>query len=248
MKQYDSYIFDLYGTLVDIRTDERRPGFWREMAAWFSSRGAKYDAVALRSRYLALCQQEVERLTAQSGLTEQEIEIDLDPVFSALLAGKGAAPDRGLVEQTAWAFRCASTSHLRLFAGAKELLCALRRQSRRVFLLSNAQALFTLPELEMLGIADCFDELYLSSDHGVKKPARQFMQRLLDAHGLDPTRCLMIGNDPFADVAVSKRVGMDSFYLQSGQSPRIDPRTSGADYVQTHISLNRLQQRLLGAT
>lgn len=246
MKRYDSYLFDLYGTLVDIHTDERRPGFWREMAAWFSSQGASCDAQTLRSRYLTLCGAETARMTAESGLPDTEIEIDLYPVFSALLSERGVLPDRERIEQTAWEFRRASTGHIRLFAGAKELLLALRAHGKRVFLLSNAQALFTLPELERLGIADCFDGRFLSSDYGVKKPARQFIQALLDKHGLDASRCLMIGNDPHSDVAVAKTVGMDSFYLQSGQSPRIDPRTSGANYVQAHISLKRLQTRLLG--
>ena len=74
----------------------------------------------------------------------------------------------------------------------------------------------------------------------------QELKGLCAKHGLDASRCLMIGNDPHSDVAVAKTVGMDSFYLQSGQSPRIDPRTSGANYVQAHISLKRLRTRLLG--
>lgn len=30
--RYPNCIFDLYGTLVDIHTDESRPEFWKKMA------------------------------------------------------------------------------------------------------------------------------------------------------------------------------------------------------------------------
>ena len=33
---YDTCIFDLYGTLVDIRTDESTPGLWEKLALFYS--------------------------------------------------------------------------------------------------------------------------------------------------------------------------------------------------------------------
>ena len=29
--KYENYIFDLYGTLIDIRTDENKPEFWEKI-------------------------------------------------------------------------------------------------------------------------------------------------------------------------------------------------------------------------
>lgn len=34
MKQYQNFVFDLYGTLVDIRTDEEQPSFWRSCSRY----------------------------------------------------------------------------------------------------------------------------------------------------------------------------------------------------------------------
>ena len=31
-RSYRNYIFDLYGTLVDIHTDESKPSFWKALA------------------------------------------------------------------------------------------------------------------------------------------------------------------------------------------------------------------------
>lgn len=33
--QYDNYVFDLYGTLVDIHTEEDFPKLWEKLALFF---------------------------------------------------------------------------------------------------------------------------------------------------------------------------------------------------------------------
>ena len=48
MKRYSNYIFDLYGTLVDIWTDEESPVLWEQMASLYSCYGADYTAEALK--------------------------------------------------------------------------------------------------------------------------------------------------------------------------------------------------------
>ena len=52
---YENYFFDLYGTLIDIRTDEGKPSLWRDAAKFYSLCGASYSASELRERYLAFC-------------------------------------------------------------------------------------------------------------------------------------------------------------------------------------------------
>ena len=46
--RYRHCIFDLYGTLVDIRTDEDAPGLWAAMADYYRAQGCDYDAAGLR--------------------------------------------------------------------------------------------------------------------------------------------------------------------------------------------------------
>lgn len=41
--QYDNYVFDLYGTLVDIHTEEDFPKLWEKLALFFGYYGAIYD-------------------------------------------------------------------------------------------------------------------------------------------------------------------------------------------------------------
>ena len=244
MKDYRAYFFDLYGTLVDIHTDEARPGLWREFAGFCAARGAPFPARILRQRYLDLCAAETERLQAAAE-PGAEVEPDLRRIFAALYREGGREPTETLVDETAIFFRQRSTTHLRAYAGAKELLAALRSRGR-VILLSNAQSCFTLPELERLGLRDSFDRIWISSDAGRKKPDPRFYAMALEELGEDPARCLMIGNDPRCDVLGAKRAGMDALLIRSALSPKICVGgEEAADYRMEGMDLRKLKTRLI---
>ena len=51
---YDNYIFDLYGTLVDIHTDESDTAIWEKLAMFYGYYGALYEAKELKARYETL--------------------------------------------------------------------------------------------------------------------------------------------------------------------------------------------------
>ena len=46
--QYDNYVFDLYGTLVDIHTEEDFPNLWEKLALFFGYYGAVYEPEELQ--------------------------------------------------------------------------------------------------------------------------------------------------------------------------------------------------------
>ena len=137
------YVFDLYGTLVDIHTDEDKAEVWETAAERFCSLGAAYAPRELKRQYAA----EVETLTAECAAAHPELqspEIDLGTVFRRLCARKGVTAGDGQIAALALSFRQASTEFLRAYDGASEMLTALRKRGR-VWLLSNAQSLFTRP-------------------------------------------------------------------------------------------------------
>lgn len=235
-----AFLLDLYGTLVDIHTDENQPSLWKRMAGFVLSRGADWEGKALHRAYLEAVHEEEERLRLRDlGLPDAHGEIDLAPVFARLYEEKGVPANAALIAETALAFRRASTTRLRLYAGAKELLAALRRKGR-VILLSNAQSLFTRPELEMLGLSDCFDSIYLSSEAGFKKPDPRFYRLALEQEGLGPETCLMIGNDPVCDGEGPRAVGIPAYVIRSG----ISPRGITAGYDQEGMDLKKLKRTL----
>ena len=239
-RRYDAFLLDLYGTLVDIHTDENQPSLWKRLAGFAVSRGARWEAEALRRAYWDAVHAEEARLR----LRDRDIpgalpEIDLAPVFAALYALRGVEADEALVAETARFFRQAATTHRRLYAGAKERLAALRRQGKAI-LLSNAQSLFTRPELEDLGLAEAFDAVYLSSEAGCRKPDPRFFRLALEREGLEARRCLMIGNDPLCDGLGARAVGMDAWVIRSALSPR----ELREGYDQQGMDMRKLQRQL----
>ena len=102
---------------------------------------------------------------------------------------------------------------------ALEALKKLREAGCRLWLLSNAQEVFTRYELQHLGLLDAFDGIYLSSCFGCRKPDIRFFRALLEEQKLDPTKCLMIGNDRETDIAGAKAAGLATFYMHTALTP-----------------------------
>ena len=214
------FVFDLYGTLVDIRTDESLPRLWKGAAQWLEEKGIDYDPDELRERYAEYCRDATVRKEAE--LAGRGIpgpaEIEITDVWDALARKR----DAYLKEEEKLAFsrlfRRLSICRLRLFPEAKAVLQALRDAGKMVCLLTNAQSSFTLPELEDLGISRAFDHIFISSRFGVKKPSPAFFA-VLRSLGIDPADMLMIGNDDICDCHGAAAAGIGSLYIRTEQSP-----------------------------
>ncbi|MBP1528957.1 MAG: HAD family hydrolase, partial [Erysipelotrichaceae bacterium] len=112
-----------------------------------------------------------------------------------------------------------------------------------VYLLSNAQELFTLSEIKELGIEDLFDDIAISSVIGYKKPDPAFFKALLKKHHLDQKKCLMIGNDPICDIEAALAVGIDAYYIHSALSPK-GISTKKATYSMEGMNLKKLKKEI----
>ena len=72
---FKNYIFDFYGTLVDIETDEDSPVLWDTMAQIYQSYGANYTGESLKARYKELVQQAEEDLAKEKQVAHPEIDL-----------------------------------------------------------------------------------------------------------------------------------------------------------------------------
>lgn len=208
---YDNYIFDLYGTLADIHTNEKKASLWKNMAQYMCLQGAFYEPSRLRKDYGS----HIAKLR-----TTPETEVDLAVVIRRLYTNRSITPAPEAIAHWAMIFRTLSLGYVRLFDGAAELLQELHRRGKKVYLLSNAQRLFTEPEIRSLGIYKLFDDIFLSSDIGFCKPSANFYTALLEKHGLNPDSCVMIGNDWQADAWGAHNCGIASMYIRTEQSPK----------------------------
>ncbi len=214
--RYTDLIFDLYGTLVDIHTDENEE-VWQKTAFYFGYYGAHYTGKTLHEAFNAQM-----RLREASAGQSYECypDIPVEEVMADLFRAAGVTEDAdrpGL--NAAQVFRVAATEYIRLYDGVLEALAKLRQSGFRLWLLSNAQRAFTAYELRYLGLGPQFDKVYLSSDWGCRKPDCRFYQALVDEQQLDVSRCLMIGNDRETDIAGAKALGMDTLYMHTNLTP-----------------------------
>ncbi len=241
---YDTCIFDLYGTLVDIRTDENKEELWEKLSLFYAFYGAFYTPEELARSY--------KRLTGEMTAGHEELrrdsheafpEIRIEEVFRALFEEKGIAPDEPLVRHAGQFFRILSMEFIRLYDGTEEMLSAVKESGRKIYLLSNAQRIFTEYEMNALGITKYFDGIFISSDEGCKKPDLKFFRKLIDTCGIDPERTVMVGNDGICDIEGAKRAGLGTVYVHSDISPAED--APDADYVLPQMDMEQIRKILL---
>ncbi len=253
--EYRNYIFDLYGTLIHIRTDEWSKTFWKKLAAYYACFGADYEPEKLHEAYDLEIRKEEKRIIQgfkSKGISCTYPEVDLTRIFASLLLH---APQRHPSEAgdrlpselkdtpyadplqipslkawsmgTAHFFRITSRKRFGLYPGTLKTMKSLKDKGCGIYLLSNAQRSFTMSEMEVLNLPGLFDGIYISSDKQMKKPQPEFMQCLIHEYALDPEKSVMVGNDLGSDMGIARACGMDSVYLNTD-----------------HLTEKEIQQRL----
>lgn len=214
--KYTDLIFDLYGTLLDIHTDENNT-VWEKTAIYFGFYGAHYTGEALRQAFHAA----MAAREAQAGQSYECFpDIPFEQVMSELFRAKGTsyhAEELGI--NAAQLFRILSIEYIKLYPQVPEALAYLREKGYRLWLLSNAQRIFTEYELRHLGLGAQLDGIYLSSDYRCRKPDARFFRALIQEQQLDPAKCLMIGNDRQTDIAGAAAAGLSTLYMHTNLTP-----------------------------
>lgn len=217
---FKNYIFDLYGTLIDIYTVEDSPELWEKMAIFYGYRMADYTPSELQQKYHELCGIKKQQVMAKH-TDYTKVDIDITEVFRELYTLKGVECSDDLAKITANTFRCFSTEHIKLYDGVLDLLDTLKAKKKKIYLLSNAQTDFTRPELDMLGLTPYFDGILISSEEECSKPDKHFFQMLFDRYKLRKNSSVFIGNDFDADIRGAHDFGIKSLYIHQEISPPI---------------------------
>jgi putative hydrolase of the HAD superfamily len=195
-------LFDLYGTLIDIRTDEYDPAVWGTLAQYLGYLGVVIAPEELRSQY----QRRVDFQLASS--PERYAEVDVFAVFRDIFAAYGRAKvSREKIIAAAMLFRSLSRRQFGLFPDAAAVLRRLRERYA-VGLVSDAQWVFTEPELALTGLRDLFEVRVLSSRLGYKKPDSRLFAKALAALHVAPEHAVYVGDNPGRDVVGARRAGL----------------------------------------
>lgn len=101
-----------------------------------------------------------------------------------------------------------------------ELLEKLRSQTKRIFLLSNTNALhipIALKEWQKVSDKspyDLFDKVYLSHEIHMRKPNVEIFEYVIKEQGLDPSKTLFI-DDSIQHISGAQKAGLMTHHLQS---------------------------------
>ena len=122
---YKNYIFDLYGTLIDINTDEWSAKLWKSLQILYAYHGAEYTPQEIKREYGRLVDKEkasVRRRHPEFTV----IDVKIEKVFRALFTQKGVKVPKSRIDFIAEAFRCYSTKYIKLY----DNIPALERPAR----------------------------------------------------------------------------------------------------------------------
>lgn len=236
---YNNYIFDLYGTLIDINTDENNLEFWYKLSLFYSFKGALYTSNELKDSYEKLVKANLSSIT-----NTKYPDFPLENIFSKLYIDKGINPSNELINDTAHLFRILSIKYIKLYDGVIELLKLLQSKGKKIYLLSNAQQIFTLYEMRLLGIEQYFDDILFSADYKVCKPDKNFYEILINKHNLDIKSSIMIGNDYICDIEGASNVGLDSLYMHSNLSPEIKTDLK-SKYTIMNVDIEKISKLII---
>ena len=215
----NTFIFDLYNTLIDVRTDEHCEAAWSPVVEYFKTLG-------IDSEWTRLCDLfgEYWRLFNENAKHGKYDYPECDCVDQLQYIAKNVGGDitREQAAKALCIMRTGSRIRLRLFDGTLEMLNTLRSRGAKLYLLSNAQAVFTVKEIAEVGLSGAFDGVLLSSDCDVRKPDRAFYGMLFDKFGLDKPSAVMVGDDLVSDGEGAKNFGIDYVYAGGGAASHAD--------------------------
>ena len=79
---------------------------------------------------------------------------------------------------------------------------------------TDGQSAYARGELHKAGLADYFDPIVVSADHGFRKPDRRLFQIALDGLGVAAENAMYVGNDMHRDIFGAREIGHDDGHVQ----------------------------------
>jgi putative hydrolase of the HAD superfamily len=207
----EGLLFDLYGTLVNLKSFESYEEF-HKMAQWLQMEGINVHGPQLYDFYMRraneLYRYEQERISFP--------EVDILRVFREAI-NHFSGSDRGeeFARRAALVFRALSIRSIKLYTHTRKVLRELRRRGYRMGIISNGQAAFTIPEIEDLKLQRFFDFIILSSDVGCSKPERRIFEMAATQLETPYHKTAMVGDDLHGDIFAAKRAGLKTVYIRS---------------------------------
>lgn len=219
-------IFDLYGTLINIETDEYMEEIYRAISHFLNYEGVFLHRWELRDLYYDIMKWQ------KSFSDEKYPEINVENIWDELMHRHGirSVPRRRQLSRTLLKmYRGISRKRLELYPGVAEVLERFRA-SYPMGLISDAQRGFAVPEIQAVGLAGYFAPVIISSDYGFRKPDPRLFLTAMNFLKLGPDEVVFVGNDMYRDIYGASRLGIRTVFFRSNQGAQ-SYEDKEADYV-----------------
>jgi putative hydrolase of the HAD superfamily len=223
-------LFDLYGTLIDIETDESMEEIYRGIAHFLTYHGIYLHRWEVRDLYYQIMKQQKEKSI------EEYPEIKVVSIWDTFLQQQGIESSfarRELATTLAQIYRGISRKRLQLYPSVKGVLDELK-STYGLALVSDAQPCYAFPEIRAVSLEGYFDPIIISAEYGFRKPDPRLTQKALQRMALTPEEVLCVGNDMYRDIYGAKRLGIKTILLLSNQGAQSHGETT-ADYMVTRF-------------
>jgi putative hydrolase of the HAD superfamily len=201
MAGINTVLFDIYGTLIDIHTDEHRDDIFEALSRFLGYRRVFISGQALKELYFSELNQQFARSR------ERHPEVDVAAAFERALRDHGRMADRYLTMIVAQLYRSLTRGRFGLFPDTFWTLTKFRKDFK-MGIVTDAQRLYCKPELRTLRIEDFFDALAISSDYGFRKPDPRLFHIALAALNAKASESAYIGNKYETDIVGAKAAGL----------------------------------------
>jgi putative hydrolase of the HAD superfamily len=199
-------LFDVFGTLVTYEADRTVIAYERTHTH-LVDRGATFA----HDGFVAAWDRASQRV--ESANDESLVEHSMRDVAHAFLADVGLDLDPPSVDLLIETFLAEWIVPVALVPGADQLVHELAAH-HRLGVVSNTNDSSMVPTLlASFGIADCFEHIVLSVDHGHRKPHPSIYAAALDLFGVAPAEAAFVGDTFEADYVGPTEAGVTAYLI-----------------------------------
>jgi putative hydrolase of the HAD superfamily len=211
-------IFDINGTITDIRTNEWHDDVYRVISNLLSYEGLLLDPITVKDLYFQIMKEQ------RAAHAELHPEFDAVAIFREIITRHATDFTHSLppekLEQLplllAETYRAASRFRLQLYPGVLDTLRQLQAKYR-LAAITDGQVAYALPKLNAIGLTGYFNPVIVSGRYGYRKPDERLFNKVLSAMNMLPGEVLFVGNDMYRDVFGGQQVGMKTVFFKSNQ-------------------------------
>jgi len=211
-------IFDINGTLTDIKTNEWDDDVYRVLSNVLSYQGILIDQNVVKDLYFQTMKEQ------RAAYGERYPEFDAVSIFREIISQHSTDYSRSLpvekIEQLpkilAELHRASSRFRLQLYPGVMDTIWRLRFKYQ-LAIISDGQTAYAIPELNAVGLSVFFDPIIISGHYGYRKPDERLFNTALAAMKMKSAEVIYVGNDMYRDIYGAKRLGIKTVFFKSNQ-------------------------------